>query len=400
VVLALPVDMLAESACVLDAEPYRSVRPHPGARELERMRALLAAAERPLMLVGGSGWNDQARADIVAFAGANDLPTVSSFRRQDVFDNHHPNYIGHLSSRVDPALVETFKRADLVLVVGSRFGERTSLRYTLMEVPRPEKTFIHVHADADEIGRVYQPALGIASGVPEFASAARALAPLDGSRWARWAEEGRAAYEASLVPRPLGGDLDLGEVMAALAERLPEDAIITSDAGTSVSWPYQYIPLGARQRHLGPTSGSMGYAVPAAVAAAIVNPERIAVALVGDGGFLMTGNELATAVHYRVAPLVVLFNNGMYGSVRANQERRFPGRVVATGLTNPGFAHMARSFHAHGEVVTRTHEFGPAFERAVASGRPGVIELLCDPEQLDPFTTLSGVRARALGAAT
>ncbi len=230
--------MLAERVRVVDARPYQSVRPHPGIGELERLRALLAAAGRPLMLVGGSGWSDEARTDIVAFAEANNLPTVSSFRRQDIFDNYHPNYIGHLSSRVAPALVVIFKRADLLLVVGSRFGERISLRYTLMEVPTPERVFIHVHADADEIGRVYQPALGIASGVAVFASAARALEPLVGTRWAGWARDDRETLEASLVPQPLGGDLDLGAVMVALAGRLPDDAILTSDAGTSVSWPY------------------------------------------------------------------------------------------------------------------------------------------------------------------
>src|SRR6516162_3573946 len=295
VVLALPEDMLRDRRTAAVSGPYRAVRAHPGAADLAELRRLLAAAERPILLVGGSGWSDEACRDIARFARANDLPVCCSFRRQDIVDNRLPCFVGDLGTGAGPALVARFKEADLVLAVGARIGEITSQSYSLLGIPEPGKVLIHVHAAAEELGRVFRPTVAIQSGMPEFAAAAASLAPVAAPRWSSWREAARTEYEAGLAPSPSpsGGLLDLGEIMRWLRDRLPDDAIGTSDAGNFSGWPKRVLQYRRPGRQLGPTSGAMGYGVPAAVAAKLVHPDRLVVGFCGDGGFMMTGQELA-----------------------------------------------------------------------------------------------------------
>jgi len=396
VVLALPEDMLRDRCTAAVAGPYRAVRAHPGAADLAELRRLLAAAERPMMLVGGSGWTDAACRDIAGFARANDLPVCCSFRRQDIVDNRLPCFVGDLGTGASPALVARFKEADLVLAVGARIGEITSQSYSLLGIPEPGKLLIHVHTAAEELGRVFRPELSIQSGMPEFAAAAAGL-PVTAPRWARWRQEARAEYEAGLVPSPSpeGGALDLGAIMGWLRDRLPDDAIVTSDAGNFSGWPNRFLQYRRPGRQLGPTSGAMGYGVPAAVAAKLVHPDRLVVGFCGDGGFMMTGQELMTAMLEETGPVILVFNNAMYGTIRMHQERRFPGRVVGTALRNPDFAALAQAYGVFGAAVRRTEEFAPAFEEAASGSRGAIIELKIDPEAITTRTTLSEIRRQA-----
>ncbi|MGQ0662887.1 MAG: thiamine pyrophosphate-binding protein [Pseudomonadota bacterium] len=398
VVLALPEDMLATRVAVRDAEPYTAVHAHPGRSDMARLRSMLERAERPLMLVGGPGWNDVACRQIVAFAEANGLPTCCSFRRQDVFDNHSPVFVGDLGTAPPPGLVERAKQADVLLVIGARLGEMTTQGYTVLEAPEPRQTLIHVHADADELGRVFRPDLAIQSGAAAFAAAAAELAPVEGTRWRDWAQAARRDYLGHLEPTPYDGALDMGQALAGLRARLPEDFILTLDAGNHTGWLQRYLIHRRPTRQIGATSGAMGYSVPAAVAAKLVHPDRLVLASVGDGGFMMSGQELATAAQHGVAPIVLVFNNRMYGTIRMHQEREHPERVVATDLVNPDFAALARAYGGHGEIVERTAEFAPALERAIASGKPAVIELRTDREWLTTRKTVTAVRADARAA--
>jgi acetolactate synthase I/II/III large subunit len=395
VVLALPEDMLRDRRAAAVVGPYRPVRAHPGAADLAELRRLLAAAERPMMLVGGGGWSNEACRDINRFAQDNDLPVCCSFRRQDILDNRLPCFVGDLGTGASPSLVARIKEADLLLAVGARIGEITSQSYTLLGIPDPGKMLIHVYAGAEELGRVFRPSLAILSGMPEFAAAAAALPPVASPRWSPWREAARAEYEAGLVPSASGGPLDLGEIMGWLRNRLPDDAIVTSDAGNFSGWPNRFLQYRRPGRQLGPTSGAMGYGVPAAVAAKLVHPDRMVVGFCGDGGFMMTGQELATAALEGTGPVILLFNNSMYGTIRMHQERRFPGRVVGTALKNPDFVALARAYGAFGASVTRTEEFEPAFEEAAAYKGAGVIELRMDPEAITTRTTLSEIRRQA-----
>jgi acetolactate synthase-1/2/3 large subunit len=397
VVLALPEDMLRDRREAAVAGPYRAVHAHPGAADLADMRRLLAAAERPVMLVGGGSWTDAACADIARFATANDVPVCCSFRRQDIVDNRLPVFCGDLGTGAAPSLVARIKAADLVLAVGARIGEITSQSYSLLGIPEPGKILIHVHAAAEELGRVFRPTLAIQSGMAEFAAAAAALPPVPSPRWAEWRRAARAEYEAGLAPNRLADmpALDLGRVMTWLRERLPDDAIVTSDAGNFSGWPNRFLQYRRPGRQLGPTSGAMGYGVPAAVAASLVHPDRLTVGFCGDGGFLMTGQEIATALAAGGAPVILVFDNGMYGTIRMHQERRFPGRVIGTGLKNPDFLALARAYGAFGARVDRTEEFAPAFEEAVASRRAAIIALAVDPEMITTRTTLSALRRQA-----
>jgi len=395
VVLALPEDMLRDRRATAVIGPYRAVHAHPGTADLVEMCRLLAAAERPIMLVGGSGWTDRACHDLAGFAEANDLPVCCSFRRQDILDNRLRSFVGDLSTGASPALVTRFKEADLVLAIGARIGEITSQSYSLMGIPDPGKVLIHIHAGAEELGRVFHPTLAIQSGMPEFAAAAAALTPVPAPRWSRWRATVRAEYEAGLVPTASAGALDLGQVVTWLRDRLPDDAIVTSDAGNFSGWPNRFLQYRRPGRQLGPTSGAMGYGVPAAVAAKLVYPDRLVVGFCGDGGFMMTGQEIATSMLEGVGPIILVFNNEMYGTIRMHQERRFPGRVVGTALKNPDFVALAHAYGAFGASVTRTEEFAPAFEEAAAQKGPAIIELKMDPEIITTRITLSEIRRQA-----
>ena len=395
VVLALPEDMLAETADVADAAPYVQTQPAATPEQIAALRELLARAERPLLIVGGSGWSEEACRQIVAFAEKNGLPAACSFRRMDIFDNRSDCFVGDLSTSISPALSRRMKEADLLLLIGARLGEIATQGYTLLESPDPRQRLVHVYPDPDEIGRVFTPALAIPSSADAFAQAALAMQPLDSAKWRAWREGARKDHLASIEPPRTEWPLDMGRAFKELRGKLPRDFIVTIDAGNFSGWPHRFLTYARPARQLGPTSGSMGYAVPAAVAASLVHKDRMVVACVGDGGFMMTALELATAVQHGGKPIVLVFNNDMYGTIRMHQEREHPGRVSGSDLLNPDFASLGRALGAHGETVRRTEEFAPAFERAVKSGKPAVIELKTDPEQISTRTTIAALREAA-----
>jgi len=392
VVLALPEDMLRDVVTVGDAPLVNPVQASPNPAAMADLRARLAKAERPVLMLGGPTWTTGAVADITAFAAANGLPVTVSLRAQDCIDNRHDHYIGDVAIGPNPKLVERVRNCDLLIVVGARLGEMTTSGYTLLDVPVPQQDLIHIHTGAEELGRVYAPKLAINSGMVEFAAAAAALEPVDGSRWTAWREEGRREYEAHIQPTDVPGDVNVGKVMAWLNENTPEDTILTAGAGNYTVWAHRFFQHKVYRSQLAPTSGAMGYGFPAAIAAKLAAPTRMVINISGDGCFLMHGQEMATAVQYGANVITVVVNNGMLGTIRMHQERRYPGRTIATDLHNPDFAAFAKSFGAHGETVTTTQDFPAAFERCVAAGKPALIELVVDPDALTPKETLSSLQ--------
>ena len=393
VVIALPEDVLDDEADVADAARYQPARPAPAASDLERVHGLLARAEKPFVVVGGGGWTSQAAADLQAWAEASGLPVSASFRRQDYLDNTSPSYAGVLTIGHSPALAARLRDADLLLAVGTRLGDIATRGYTTLAPPRTPQTFVHVHADPDELGRVYEPDVPIVADSTAFVAGMRALPPLDDSARAAWTESAHSAYLASLEHARGAGELDLGDVIAHLRERLPADAMITNGAGNFSVWAHRFYVFRRYGTQLAPCSGAMGYGVPAAVAAKVVHPDRVVVCVAGDGDFLMSAQELAAAVQERTSIVVLLVDNGMYGTIRMHQERQFPGRVVGTDLVNPDFVALAQSYGAYAERVQRSADFGDAFERALGSGRPALLHLPVDPEAITPSATLSEIRS-------
>jgi acetolactate synthase-1/2/3 large subunit len=397
VVLALPEDMLASAVDVPDAPPHVTIAgPAPAEADMARLAELLAAAQRPVIVVGEGGWTARTGADVAAFAEAQRIPVVASFRCQDYVDNASPAYIGHATLGMAPAVAEAIREADLLIAIGGRLGEIPSDGYTLVRPGAPTQRLVHVHPDARELGAVYPPELGIVAGLEAFAAAARALAPVGSDARAGLVEPGREAYERNLrEARDLPGALQLSAVMATLRERLAEDAILTNGAGNFSVWAHRFYEFHRYPTQLGPRSGSMGYGVPAALAAKAVHPDREVVCLAGDGDFLMTGQELATAVQEELAAVILVVNNGMYGTIRMHQERHYPGRVVATDLHNPDFVALAQAYGAHGALVERSEDFAAALDEALGCGRPAVIELRVDPQAITPRQTLDEIRAAA-----
>ena len=313
----------------------------------------------------------------------------------DLIDNRSRVYAGDLGISVVPTLRKRLREADLVIAVGTRLGDITTADYTTFDVPEPATRLVHVYPEADEIGRVFRPALGIVAGPAAFAAAVADVAPAAVPRWSAWTRAANADFVANLAASPYDGALDMGRALVELRERLPREAIVVLDAGNHTGWPMRYLHFGRPGRLLGPISGAMGYGAPAAIAASLVHRDRLVVGFAGDGGFLMSGQELATAVQHGARPVIVVFNNASYGTIRMHQERDYPGRTIATELVNPDFAALARAYGAHGEVVTKTAEFLPAFERAVASGKAAVIEARTDPDRITTRTTLTAMRAAA-----
>jgi acetolactate synthase-1/2/3 large subunit len=396
VVLALPEDMLTETAAVANTGRYKRVAASPAAADMQKLRGMLAQAQRPFVILGGGDWNAQACADIRAFVEANDLPVGTAFRRQDLYDNRLPNFVGDVGIGICPALAERIKASDLLIAVGPRLDEMTTGGYTLIDVPRPKQTFVHVHPGAEELGRVYEADLPINSGMPEFAAMARGLEPVNASTWKEWTRAARKDYEAWLEPGPAPGALDFGQVMVWLRKRLPPETIVTNGAGNFAGWIHRYYQYTGFRTELAPIAGSMGYGVPAGVAAKLVHPDRPVVAVAGDGDFMMTSQELATAAQYGLKVLFLVVNNGMYGTIRMHQERDYPGRVSGTELKNPDFPTLARAYGMHGETVQRTSDFEAAFERAWSATASAVLELRVDPDAITTRTTLSAIRAAAL----
>ncbi|MDH5265455.1 MAG: thiamine pyrophosphate-binding protein [Betaproteobacteria bacterium] len=395
VVLALPEDVLSATASVPDARMYTPAHAEPGAGEMERLRELLAAAKRPLVVLGGSAWSKDACEDIRKFVEANNLPVACAFRFQDLFDNRHGYYVGDVGVGINPILAERVRTADVLLVVGARMGEMTTSGYALVDSPVPRQKLVHVMTGPEELGRVYQAEIPILASMGRFARAAAAMAPVDASAWKSSVNEARADYLAWTARREIPGKVQMWDIVDWLDKHLPEDAILTNGAGNYTTWLHRFHRYTGFRTQLAPTSGAMGYGVPAAIAAKIAEPGRTVVAFAGDGCFLMAGQELATAVQYNAAIIVVIVNNGMYGTIRMHQEKHYPGRVHGTDLVNPHFAAFARSFGAAGEIVEETAQFGPAFERCVASGKPAVIDVRIDPQAITPNTTLDAIRAAA-----
>jgi acetolactate synthase-1/2/3 large subunit len=399
VVLALPEDMLVEKSAAADARRHVPAEPHPGTGELLELQRLLAAAKRPMVILGGTGWTSEACASMRRFIEANQLPVGCAFRFQDLFDNRNEHYVGDVGIGINPVLAERVRMADVLLVVGARLGEMTTGGYTLIEAPVPRQKLVHVHPSAEEIGRVYQPELGIVSAVAPFASAVAGLTPTGSPAWKGAAGEARQDYLAWSGRREIPGRVQMWDVVEWLDQHMPEDTIYCNGAGNFATWLHRFHRYTGFRTQLAPTSGAMGYGVPAAIAAKLVHPDRKVVCFAGDGDFLMSGQELATAVQYEAPIVVLVINNGMYGTIRMHQEKHYPGRVIGTQLANPHFAAFARSFGAVGEIVEDTAQFGPAMERSLAANKPAVIDIRIDPQAITPNTTLDKIRAAAVAAA-
>ncbi|WP_424136738.1 thiamine pyrophosphate-binding protein [Roseomonas chloroacetimidivorans] len=380
VVIALPEDMLVELATVVDAPRVEPALPVPSTEDMQALAGLLSKAERPLAILGGSGWDEAAVDAVGDFANRWSLPVCTSFRRTDRFRWDHPCYVGDLGIGPGPTLAAMAKEADLLLLIGGRMSEIPSGSYELLDIPVPKQKLVHVHPGAEELGRVYAPTLAIQAAPRAFAPSLAALSPDAVPSWAAATEAAHRAYlELSGTPRTLPGDFQYGEVVRWLNERLPPDTILCNGAGNFAGWMHRHWRFSRLGTQLAPTSGSMGYGVPAAVMAKRQKPDSPAVVIAGDGDFLMTGQEFATAVQHGIPAIMIVIDNGMYGTIRMHQEREYPGRISATRLVNPDFAAYATAFGGHGETVRRTEEFAPAFERALASGKPAILHCFLDP---------------------
>ena len=396
VVLSLPKDMLEECVSCRPAPPRRPVETSPGADDMRRLAALIEAAERPICIVGGTRWDEEASHALQDFARTFDMPVATSYRRAPLFDAEHPCYAGDLGLNVNPKLIQRIKDSDLVILVGGRLGEIPSQGYRLFDIPAPRMTFVHVYAHAEEFGRVYTPDLAIHATPRPFAAA---LGELRAPATISWRERTRAAHEdyltfsSTVTP---SADVDLAEVMIWLRDNCAPETIICNGAGNYASWIYRYYRFRRFATHIAPTSASMGYGVPAAVAMQRLYPDRLVVSINGDGDFLMNGQEFATAVQYGLPIIVIVCDNASYGTIRMHQERSFPGRVIGTDLRNPDFAAYARAFGGFGATVERTEQFAEAFEAARRSRQPAIIHVKIDKDRITPTTTLTAIRDGAM----
>ncbi|MCF8466942.1 MAG: thiamine pyrophosphate-binding protein [Sneathiella sp.] len=395
VVLALPEDMLTDEVVVADiSHPAKAPSIAPSTDVMTDLENRLEKAKRPFMIVGGATWTQAAVHDIEAFAEAHGIPVGASLRSQDCFDNRHPNYAGDVGIALNPKLAARIKESDLLLVVGPRLGEMTTQGYTLVNAPDPAMALVHVHPGAGELGRVYLPDLAINARMPEFAAAARAMASWNAASRDDWVKAARADYLARIKPTEVPGPVNLGKIVAYLNETLPEDAIVTAGAGNYAVWAHRFFQHKKYRTQLAPTSGAMGYSVPAAISAKLTEPARTVVSFNGDGCFMMLGQELATAMQFNAAVIFIIVNNGMLGTIRMHQERTYPSRAYATELANPDFAALARAYGAFGETVRKTEDFADVFAAAAASGKAAMIELIVDPEALTPEQSLTAARAQ------
>ena len=395
VVLSLPEDMLRETATVADAPAWTQTETSPGIAQMVELQKMLWEAKKPFVILGGSRWSEEAVAGMRRFAERFDLPIGTSLRRQMLFDHDHPNYAGDVGIGINPALAARVKEADVLLLVGGRMSEMPSSSYSLIDIPTPRQALVHVHPGASELGRVYHPTLAINASPTGFVAALEGLEPPP--KGIAWKQETRAAnesYRAWTTPKGNVGPVQMGSLVTWLRDRLPDDAIITNGAGNYSGWVHRFFRFRRYNTQLAPTSGSMGYGLPAAIAAKLHYPERIVVAFAGDGCFQFTSQEFATAVQFGAPVILVVVNNGVHGTIRMHQERHYPGRHIATELVNPDFAALARAYGGHGETVATTEEFAPAFERALASGKPALIEVKMDREAITTSATLSEIRGK------
>jgi acetolactate synthase I/II/III large subunit len=396
VVIALPEDMLVERITVPDAPACEPIETWPGASDMSRLQKLLWAAKKPILLVGGSRWSQTACAGLARFAERFALPVATTFRRAHLVDAEHACYAGDLGIGPNPKLLARVKAADLIVLIGGRLGEMPSQGYTLLDIPQPRQTFVHVFPGVEELGRVYRPHVAINASPTAFTAALEGLQPPAELPWRR---ETAAAHTDFLTwtekPTAVPGPVNLGEIIVSLRAKLPADAVICNGAGNFSVWVHRYTRYRRYGSELAPISGSMGYGVPAAIGMKRLAPERTVIAFAGDGDFLMTGQEFATAVQYALPVIIVVIDNAMYGTIRMHQERHYPGRVIATGLKNPDFAAYARAFGGFAATVEKTADFLPAFEAAQKSGQPAILHVKVDPEALTPAMSLSAIREKA-----
>ncbi len=397
VVIALPEDMLIERVIAADAPAFEPVETSPGAADMRRLQMLLGEAQRPIVLLGGSRWSKSACAAVQRFAERFMLPVATTFRRAHLFDAFHPCYAGDLGIGPNPKLLARVKEADLVILLGGRLGEMPSQGYTLFDIPGPQQTLVHVYPGVEELGRVYRPALAIHASPTAFASALDSVARPEKVPWTAATPTAHAEFiEWTAKPALVPGAVNLGDIVTGLRDTLPPDTIICNGAGNFSIWVHRFWRYRRYGTQLAPISGSMGYGVPAAIAAKRLMPERTVVAFAGDGDFLMTGQEFATAVQYELPVVIVIADNGMYGTIRMHQERHYPGRVIATELKNPDFAALARAYGGFGATVDKTADFTGAFTAALESGKPAIIHLMVDPQAITPATTLEAIRKKAM----
>lgn len=403
VVLALPEDCLSAQASVADTRAYSPVQASPSTAQIEELSTRLAQAKRPFVLIGGAGWDQRACQHLAEFVERQQLPVGCAFRFQDLLANTHPNYVGDVGIGINPKLADRIKNADLVIAIGPRLGEMTTSGYTLFEAPCPRQSLIHIHSDALELGRVYQADMMINSGMREIAAALAALPSTVTPDWSTQLQQAKAELatwqQEPAIFKQENAALNLWQVVREIQAACPADTMITNGAGNYATWAHRYFLYGGLRTQLAPTAGAMGYSVPSGIAAKILDPERTVITFAGDGEFLMNGQELATAVQYGAAVIILVFNNSMFGTIRMHQEREFPERVSGTQLQNPDFAALARAYGAHGEIVERTEDFPAALQRALQHTRlqklPALIELRYDGNLITPGASLASIRATA-----
>jgi len=404
VVLALPEDTLWGQSDAPDVPRYKTTQPHPSHDALIQMQALLEQAERPCMIVGGSGWTPAAIAQLGEFAERFALPVATSWRRLECFDHRHAHFAGHAGWAMTPALRARLREADVILAVNTRLNEPTTEGYSVIESPVPKQQLIHVYPDVQELGRVFAPTLGIASGAVAFAQATASLRPAPSPRRAERVAHANREYLDSLVPLPAPGPMSLDAAAAYVNRSAPSDACITVGAGNYALYPHRYRQYAGIGTSLAPVVGSMGYGLPAAISAKLADRQRRVICYAGDGCFQMNLQELGVAMQHRLGIVVLVFNNGIYGTIRAHQERDFPTRVIGLDFENPDFTQLIRAYGGFGEAVASTAEFGPAFERACAFADehrlPALLEIRYDADGIAPGSTLMGIRKHALEHAT
>jgi acetolactate synthase-1/2/3 large subunit len=396
VVLSLPHDMLPLASQSPDAPFVEALETAPGPEQMAALEYLLAQSKRPMLILGGGRWNETALAQIARFAERFGIPVCTSFRRAHHFDPLHSNYAGDLGLGANPKLVARVKASDLVIAAGARLNELTSQGYTLFDIPMPKMKLVHAYPGAEEIGRVYQPHLGIHAAPQAFVAALDKLKPRGACADVTAAHQDYLDWSEKALPQP--GAVNLSQIMIWLRDHLPADAILCNGAGNYAGWIHRFYRFRRLGTQMGTVCGFMGYGVPAAVAMKTLYPQRRVLAINGDGDFLMNGQEFATAVQYKLPIIVLVFDNATFGTIRMHQEREYPGRVSATDLVNPDFAAMAKSFGGFGATVEKTEAFAPAFLAAEASNLPAIIHVKFDAEGITPATTLSALRAKALNS--
>ncbi len=395
VVVGLPEDMLTSAASGHACAATISLPPAASADALAQLASQIEQAKQPLIMVGGSDWTDAGRQAVQALAERYNIPLMAAFRCNDIVDNHHRCYVGEAGVAITPAARQLIDSADLVLTLGLRLGEISTGAYTYFDCPVPKQTLIQVHAGNDELGKVYQAAMHINASPSLVANALLAASPRPQHDWRSWCEQARQGWQAALQAPAQPGDLDMGEVMAWLREHLPADCIVTNGAGNFTVWPSKFMVYGEQARLLAPQSGAMGYGLPAAVAAKARYPQRTVVCFCGDGDFQMNSQELGSAMQAGVQPIVLIINNGMYGTIRMHQERNYPARVSGTEITNPDFIQLAQAYGYHAERIEKTADFAAAFERAQKSASGAVLELVVDPQMLTPQQSIDQARGSA-----